>query len=110
MPHGVMRELAEAAYARGCAKADSGFWKISPDAFGAGARPGSFAIDVRPWAARKLAALRCHRTQMGPSNPVAWIDEEEARRWLGVEQYRRAPLESVDMSVLEQLGEAIASS
>ena len=31
---------------------------------------------------------------MGPNNPIAWIDEDEARRWLGVEQFRRAPLDS----------------
>jgi len=47
-------------------------------------------IDVRDWAVRKLAALPLHRTQMGPNNPMAWIDEDEARRWLGVEQFRRA--------------------
>ncbi len=110
MPPGVMRELAEAAYAKGCAKADSGFWEIDPDAFGSEARLGTFAIDVRPWAARKLAALRCHRTQMGPGNPIAWIGEDEVRRWLGFEQFRRAPLESVDACMLEQLGEAVATS
>jgi len=110
MAHGAMRGLAQAAYAKGCAKGDSGFWKITPDAFGAGAEPGTFAIDVRPWAARKLAALRCHRTQMSPSNPIGWIGEEEVRRWLGLEQFRRAPLESIDVSMLEHLGEAMARS
>ena len=37
-------------------------------------------IDVRDWVPRKLAALRCHRTQMGPDNPIAWIDDDEARQ------------------------------
>src|SRR5690349_24105742 len=27
--------------------------------------------DVRDWVPRKLAAVRCHRTQLGPSNPWA---------------------------------------
>jgi LmbE family N-acetylglucosaminyl deacetylase len=103
---GVMREVVEAAHAKGGAPPDSSFWGIAPDAFGDGANPPSFVIDVRDWATRKLAALRCHRTQMGPNNPMAWIDEEEARRWLGIEQFRRSPLEATGESLLEHLGEA----
>ena len=109
IPAGVMRELEEAAHAKGGAPPDSSFWGIAPDAFGAKAKPPEFVVDVRDWAPRKLAALRCHRTQMGPNNPIAWINEDEARRWLGVEQFRRAPLESVNGAVLEQLGEPAAS-
>ena len=105
MPHGVMREVVEAAHAKGGAPPDSSFWGIAPDAFGDGANPPTFVIDVRDWVARKLAALRCHRTQMGPNNPIAWIDEDEARRWLGVEQFRRAPLDATGDPMLEQLGE-----
>jgi len=62
---------------------------------------------VREWIPRKLEALRCHRTQMGPGNPIAWLDEEDARLWLGVEYFRRSPLDSVDGSALEQLGEPL---
>jgi len=62
------------------------------------------AFDVRPWVDRKLAALRCHRTQMGPNNPIAWIDEAEARRWLGTEYFRRSPLPSSNGEcILEEL-------
>jgi LmbE family N-acetylglucosaminyl deacetylase len=107
MRHGVMREVVEAAHAKGGAPPDSSFWGIEPDAFGDGAKPPTFVIDVRDWVPRKLAALRCHRTQMGPNNPMAWIDEDEARRWLGVELFRRAPLESVNGSVLEPFGEPV---
>jgi LmbE family N-acetylglucosaminyl deacetylase len=106
MQTGVMREVVAAAHAKGGAPPDSSFWGIAPDAFGDGANPPSFVIDVRDWATRKLAALRCHRTQMGPNNPIAWIDEEEARRWLGVEQFRRAPLDAAGESMLETFGEA----
>ena len=69
----------------------------------------SNATDARDLvqAGRPEAALRCHRTQMGPNNPIAWIDESEARRWLGVEYFRRSPLESIDGSALEQLGEPL---
>jgi LmbE family N-acetylglucosaminyl deacetylase len=111
MPSGVMREIVEAANAKGGAPPDSSFWGIDPAAFGDSAVPPSFAIDVRGWASRKLAALRCHRTQMGPNNPIAWIDENEARQWLGVEYFRRSPLDSSTTgAVLEQLGEPVASS
>ena len=105
MQHGVMREVVEAAHAKGGAPPDSSFWGIAPDAFGDGASPPTFVIDVRDWAVRKLAALRCHRTQMGPNNPMAWIDEDEARRWLGVEQFTRAPLDATGDPMLEHLGE-----
>ena len=105
MQAGVMREVVEAAHAKGGAPPDSSFWGIAPDAFGDGANPPTFVIDVRDWAVRKLAALRCHQTQMGPNNPMAWIDADEARRWLGVEQFRRAPLEATGDGILEHLGE-----
>jgi LmbE family N-acetylglucosaminyl deacetylase len=105
MPHGVMREVVEAAHAKGGAPPDSSFWGIAADAFGDGANPPTLVIDVRDWAVRKLAALRCHRTQMGPNNPIAWIDDDEARRWLGVEQFTRAPLDASGEAMLEHLGE-----
>jgi len=105
MQHGVMREVVNAAHAKGGAPSDSSFWGIAPDAFGDSAKPPTFVIDVRAWVPRKLAALRCHRTQMGPNNPMAWIDEDEARRWLGVEQFRRAPLDATGDPMLEHLGE-----
>jgi N-acetyl-1-D-myo-inositol-2-amino-2-deoxy-alpha-D-glucopyranoside deacetylase len=105
MQRGVMREVVEAAHAKGGAPPDSSFWGIEPDAFGAGATPPTFVIDVRNWVVRKLAALRCHQTQMGPNNPIVWIDEDEARQWLGTEQFRRAPLDATGDAILEHLGE-----
>jgi hypothetical protein len=48
---------------------------------------------------------------MGQNNPIAWIDEHEARQWLGVEYFRRSSLDaSTSGSVLEQLGAPVASS
>jgi N-acetyl-1-D-myo-inositol-2-amino-2-deoxy-alpha-D-glucopyranoside deacetylase len=105
MQAGAMREVVEAAHAKGGAPPDSSFWGIAPDCFGDGANPPTFVVDVRDWATRKLAALRCHRTQMGPNNPMAWIDAEEARRWLGTEQFRRSPLEASGEPLLELFGE-----
>jgi LmbE family N-acetylglucosaminyl deacetylase len=105
MREGVMREVVDAAHAKGRAPADSSFWGIAADAFGDGASPPTFVIDVRDWVPRKLAALRCHRTQMGPNNPIAWIDDDEARQWLGREQFRRSPLDATGEPILEHLGE-----
>lgn len=111
MPKGIMKNVVEAAHAKGGAPPDSSFWGIEPDAFGDEAIPATFAIDVRDWIPRKLEALRRHRTQMGASNPIAWIDEQDARQYLGAEYFRRSPLDAVTSSdVLEQLGEPVASS
>ena len=110
MPKGVIRELVHAARAVAGAPPDSSFWGIAPDAFGADAAPPTFVVDVGKWVGRKVAALRCHRTQIGPQNALAWIDEAGARRWLGMEQFRRAPIQGRGEDVLEQLGERVASS
>jgi len=110
MPQGVMRALAEAARARGVTPRDSSFWGIEADAFGDAAKPPTFTIDVRPWIGRKLAALRCHRTQLGADNPLTWVDEDEAREWLGTEYFRRAPIAGRDESPLEELGESVPST
>ena len=110
MPKGVMREVVRAAHAKGGAPPDSSFWGIEPDAFGDSAQPPTFAIDVREWIPRKLAALRCHKTQMGANNPIAWIDDDEAKRWLGVEYFRRSPLDASGNGVLEQFGDPVTTT
>jgi LmbE family N-acetylglucosaminyl deacetylase len=107
MPKGVMGELVACATANGWSAPDSGFWGIAPEVFGEAARPPGFAVEVGEWVPRKLAALRCHRTQMGAANPFSYIEAAAARRWLGVEHFRRSPLESRDVSLLEQLGEPV---
>jgi N-acetyl-1-D-myo-inositol-2-amino-2-deoxy-alpha-D-glucopyranoside deacetylase len=103
MPKGVMHELVEAALGNHGAPPTSTVWGIEPDAFGDQAAAPTFVVDVADWVGRKLEALRCHRTQMGPHNPFAWLDEQQARRWLGIEQFRRAPIDTSRESVLEQL-------
>jgi LmbE family N-acetylglucosaminyl deacetylase len=110
MPKGIMRSIVEAAHARRPAPRDSTFWGIEPDAFGDAAVPPTITVDVRPWVGRKLAALRCHRTQMGADNPLAWIDEQQARRWLGTEYFRRAGIAGRAESPLEPLGEPVTSA
>jgi LmbE family N-acetylglucosaminyl deacetylase len=106
MPQGLMRELVQSAQGRG--ETVEGLWGIAPDAFGDLAKPPTLVVDVGPWIARKLAALRCHRTQMGPTNPIGWIDEDEARRWLGHEYFRRAAVGNNGAAILESLAEPAA--
>ena len=110
IPKGVMRAVVEAAGAEGAEFNEAKFWGIEPDAFGEAARPSTFVIDVRAWVSRKLAALLCHRTQMGPSHPFARIGERQARHLLGFEHFRRAPIESQRESILEQMGEPVPSA
>jgi LmbE family N-acetylglucosaminyl deacetylase len=102
MPRGMMRQIVDAATSRGWQAPKSGFWGIVPDAFGLETEPPSFCVDIGPWVTRKMAALQCHRTQMGSANPFTMISEEEARRWLGVEFFRRASNAGTS-HVLEQL-------
>jgi LmbE family N-acetylglucosaminyl deacetylase len=109
MPPGIMRDVVETAIARGWVPSDSNFWGIAPDAFGDAAGTPTLTVDVRDWVPRKLAALRCHRTQMGPANPFTRLDQAEARRWLGVEHFRLAA-GSPAASVLERLGEPVVHS
>jgi len=109
MPHGLMRDVVETAIARGWVPPGSHVWGITPDAFGAAADPPSLTVDVRDWVPRKLAALRCHRTQMGPTNPFARMDEAAARRWLGVEYFLPASISSGG-SMLERISEQALSS
>ncbi len=109
MPHGVMRDVVENAVANGRIPAGSRVWNIVPEAFGLAAEPPTLSIDVRGWVPKKLAALRCHKTQIGPANPFAWIGQEDAARWLGVEYFRRSPL-GADGSILERIGDPVLSS
>jgi len=107
MLRGAMRHVVDGAVAKGWVPSQSGIWGIVPDAFGIEAEPPTFGLDVRAWVARKLAALDCHRTQMGTPNPFSMIDDADARQWLGYEYFRRAPNNEAGQPVLEQFGEPV---
>ena len=107
MQHGLMTELVRTAIANGLTLRANPF-DIEPDAFGEGAKPPTFLVDVHDWVPRKLAALRCHHTQIGQDNPFRHITDDQARRLLGIEQFRRSPLEAGWDSVIEQLGDGIS--
>jgi LmbE family N-acetylglucosaminyl deacetylase len=109
MPQGTMRAIVEAATRRGWKPPARGFWSLEPDAFGIQAEPPTVSVDVHPCVERKLAAIRCHRTQMGSGHPFDQIDRAEATRWLGVEQFHRADGSGAGEPVLERLSVSWAS-
>jgi len=110
MALGTMRAVVDAAHARGGARDAQGIWGVSPDAFGVAAPPPTFRVDVRPWIERKLTAIRCHRTQVGAGSPFLWIDETDAARLLGWEQFRRGEVGADAADVLESLGERVVTA
>lgn len=82
-PTGLVAELAAAA-------ADCGLphdlWGLEPDAFGSD-RAASVAIDVRAVLSQKLAALRVHRTQLGPNHLLTALPLDLAERFLSTEPW-----------------------
>jgi LmbE family N-acetylglucosaminyl deacetylase len=99
---GLMQDIVDAARENGAALRGRPF-NVEPDAFGDHAKPPSFLVDVGDWVPRKLEALRSHRTQIGPDNAFYHLTDAQARKLIGVEQFRRAPLEAGWTSVIEQL-------
>src|SRR4029453_15222224 len=66
IPKGIRSDGVQAAREHDADVPDTSIWGIVPDAFGAGAMPATLTVDVRDWVPRKLAAIRCHRTQFAP--------------------------------------------
>jgi LmbE family N-acetylglucosaminyl deacetylase len=110
IPKGIMSEVVQAAREHDADVPDTSVWGIVPDAFGAGAMPATLTVDVRDWVPRKLAAIRCHRTQFGPRHPILRITDEQARRWLGMEYFRRADIPGMAGSTLESIGEEVGKT
>jgi len=102
MKEGLMQEIVAAARSNGAVLKGRPF-NVEPDAFGDYAKPPDFVVDVRDVVPRKLAALRCHKTQIGPDNAFYHLTDEQARRLLGTEQFQRSPLDAGWHSVIEQL-------
>ena len=103
MPRGAMRAIVDRAKARGGPRhrRASGVWCPMPSVSKRRRRLWSWTC--ADWVPRKLAAIRCHRTQMGSDHPFDQIDEADARRWLGVEHFHRAPGNVAEAPVLERL-------
>ena len=71
-------------------------------AFGAAAQPPTLVLHTGAFAARKLAALQCHRTQVA-GGPFDQLSAAEAETLLGVEHYRRADVGSAATAFIERL-------
>jgi LmbE family N-acetylglucosaminyl deacetylase len=103
MPPGALRSIVDAAATKGWVPPANGFWSLAPDAFGDGAKPPTIVLDVKDWSARKLKAIRCHRSQISLADPFARIDDAVAIRWLGVEHFHRSSIVPTGEPVLELL-------
>jgi LmbE family N-acetylglucosaminyl deacetylase len=104
MARGGMRAVVDTVTARiPPARAPYSILGVSnADAFGASASPPTLTIDVSAYAARKLAALRCHRTQID-GDALDLLSDEDARRLLCVECFRRAEAGSQDAAFIDRL-------
>ncbi len=71
-------------------------------AFGAAAQPPTLVLHIGPFAARKLAALQCHRTQVA-GGPFDQLSAADAEALLGIEHYRRADVGSTAPAFIERL-------
>ncbi len=103
MKRGVMPEIVAAARARGWTPPPKGFWSLVPEAYGIAADMPTIALDVADWVPKKLAAIQCHRSQMGDGHPFLAIAHQDARRLLGTEYFHRADIPGAGGRVLEEL-------
>jgi N-acetyl-1-D-myo-inositol-2-amino-2-deoxy-alpha-D-glucopyranoside deacetylase len=92
MPPGQMRRIIDELWSaeESVAKSSPLFGVADPDAFGVGAAAPSIVVDVSACAGRKLAALKCHRSQIH-DGALARISDGDAARFLGVEHLHRPP-------------------
>jgi N-acetyl-1-D-myo-inositol-2-amino-2-deoxy-alpha-D-glucopyranoside deacetylase len=106
MPPGQMRRVLDTATPRLPAGARKDLLGIDdPDAFGAEAAPPTLVLRLGPVAARKLAAIQCHRTQV-EGGPFDYIRPAEAEALLDVEHYRRVAVGSQRPAFIERLAGA----
>ena len=76
------------------------------DAFGSMAPAPTLVLESGEFTGRKLAALRCHRTQLDGS-ALVYLSGRDAARLLGTEHYRRAEVGSRDDVFIERFGTPI---
>ena len=84
MPMGAMRTVVQHV-----ATGAHTILGIDVDAFGACAAAPTLVVDVGRFAARKLAAIKCHRTQVA-NDALDLLTDVDAERLLGTEQFHRA--------------------
>jgi N-acetyl-1-D-myo-inositol-2-amino-2-deoxy-alpha-D-glucopyranoside deacetylase len=101
MPHGLMRRLADEFRDHEGSNPLLGI--LDPDAYGVSAGSPTLIVDVAACAGRKLAALKCHRTQVA-GGPLDRIPESEAARVFVVEHFHRTPFGGEQRPFIETLG------
>ena len=82
---------------------------VDADAFGSAAPEPTLVVDAGGFAASKLAALACHRSQFQGS-ALAYVSERDASRLLGIGHYRRAAAGASGRTFLDALGTRPGSS
>jgi LmbE family N-acetylglucosaminyl deacetylase len=87
-PMGLIGGLARAMDQRGLS---TGLWGLPPEAFGVPEPTGATGLDVEPFVPAKLAALRCHRSQLAEAPLLDALPDDLARRFLGTEHFRCWP-------------------
>ena len=107
MPPGRMRELVDHVMASqtpdGGTEMCRGILGVEDvDAFGSMAAPPTLVLTIGALARRKLAAIRCHTTQVHDS-ALSLLEEREAERFLGTEHYRRSKVGFQGDVFIEQL-------
>lgn len=109
-PQTLMPELVDELRARSL---PNDLWELEPGDFGVEDedRGGEVVLDVRRFAERKLRALRCHRTQLGPDHAFAVLPADLAERFLGYERFVQLPVGSPPARdwLLDTLGARIAA-
>ena len=77
------------------------------DAFGALAPVPTLVVAAGDFATRKLAAIKCHLTQLDDS-ALALVEECHAAQLLGIEHYRRAEVGSRGDAFIERFASRLA--
>jgi N-acetyl-1-D-myo-inositol-2-amino-2-deoxy-alpha-D-glucopyranoside deacetylase len=102
-PAGLMRTVVETAQANPGVPDDLSLWTIDADAFGAYAAEPTLVLDATPHVAKKVEALRCHRSQIDTQSPFTWLTVDQADRLLGHEYFVRAEVGSMAPTFLDAM-------
>jgi LmbE family N-acetylglucosaminyl deacetylase len=114
MPSGRMRQVVRHVAAicreRGIhgAAPHKIFGIADADAFGALAPPPTLVVEVGRFAARKLAAIKCHRTQL-EDDALALVAARDAVQLLGTEHFHRADVGSSGDAFIERFASNLRS-
>jgi N-acetyl-1-D-myo-inositol-2-amino-2-deoxy-alpha-D-glucopyranoside deacetylase len=89
LPRGYMRRLAEEARRHGLAAEQNGNG-FDLEKFGTPDELVTTVVNVGPYLDAKLQAIRSHRTQINPDNPILSLPEDMVRRFLEKEHFTLA--------------------